>query len=153
MEKQTFYLISDRVRSNAIAALRDADEAAVVTLSPRKRSNEQNAFLHAVLTDLARSPVTWAGKRRSLDEWKMLIVSGHAVATNKPGEVIPGLEGEFVAIRESTALMGVGRASSLLEYLMAFCVQNNVDLRETRKGGFYDETSTPLSAAREMEGA
>jgi len=138
-DRKTFILISDRIRSNAMAALLSADADSVVTISPKKRSNEQNGKLHAILTDLARSHVTWAGKRRSLDEWKALMISGHSVATNNGGEVIPGIEGEFVAIRESSASMSVGRAASLITYLLAFCDTNGVDLRETRRGGFYDE--------------
>jgi hypothetical protein len=141
MEKRTFYLISSRVRDNALAAVNEADPGAIISVSPPKRSLEQNAKLHAILTDLARSPLIWAGKRRTVDEWKMLAVSAHAVATKEAGEIIPGLEGEFVAIRESTAQMGVKRASSLIEYLIAFCAQNGVELRETRKGGFLSDPS------------
>lgn len=136
MEKQTFYLISSRVRDNALAAVNEADPNSIISVSPPKRSLEQNAKLHAVLTDLARSPLKWAGKRRTLDEWKALVISAHAVATNEPGEVIPGIEGEFVAIRESSAQMGVRRASSLIEYVLAFCAMNGVELTETRRGGF-----------------
>lgn len=142
MEKRTFYLISSRVRDNALAAVNEAEPGAVVSVLPPKRSVDQNAKLHAVLTDLARSPLTWAGKRRSVDEWKMLVVSAHAVATKETGEIIPGLEGEFVAIRESTAQMSVKRASSLIEYVLAFCAQHGVELRETERGGY---VSSPRS--------
>lgn len=135
-DKRTFYLISSRVRDNALAAVNEAEPGAIVSVSPPKRSLEQNAKLHAVLTDLARSPLTWAGKRRTVEEWKMLAVSGHAIATKEAGEIIPGLENEFVSIRESTAQMSVKRASSLIEYLLAFCAQHGVELRETQRGGF-----------------
>lgn len=138
-EKSTFILISDRVRSNAMAALIKASDHSVVTIGPAKRSSEQNAKLHAILTDLARSPLTWAGKRRTVDEWKALVISAHSVATKSGGEVIPGIEGEFVAIRESSANMTVGRAASLITYLIAFCDTNGVELKETRRGGFLDE--------------
>ena len=138
-DKKTFVLISDRVRHNAMAALMSAPAGYSVRIAPKTRSVDQNAKLHAMLTDLARSPVTWAGKRRTLDEWKAIIISGHSVATGAGGEVIPGIEGEFVAIRESSASMSVRRAASLIEYLTAFCVSNNVELRETMRGGFYEE--------------
>lgn len=141
-ERKTFVLISDRVRSNAMSALLSAAPDCVVTIAPKTRSNEQNAKLHAMLTDLARSPVQWFGKRRTVDEWKALIISGHSTATSHGGEVVPGLEGEFVAIRESSASMSVSRAASLIEYLTAFCVTNGVELRETAKAGFYDDQRT-----------
>lgn len=139
MDKRTFYLISSRVRDNAVEAVNEAEPGSVISVSPPKRSLEQNGKLHALLTDIARSPMTWAGKRRTVDEWKMLMVSAHAVATNEPGEVIPGIEGEFVAIRESTAQMSVRRASSLIEYIVAFCAQHGIDMKETRKGGFLSQ--------------
>ncbi|TWG90365.1 NinB protein [Mesorhizobium sp. J18] len=147
--RKTFVLINDRVRNNALEAVRYAAEGYVVTIAQPTRSSEQNAKLHALLSDLARSDLKWAGKRRSMEEWKALIISGHAVATKQGGEVVPGLEGEFVAIRESSASMSVSRAASLIEYLTAFCVANGVELRETRYAGFNEPsgTSSPPDAS------
>ena len=99
-------------------------------IMPPTRNLEQNAKFHAICSDLAKSGLPWAGKERSSSQWKVLLVSGHAVATKEGAEVIPGLENEFVNIRESTALMSKKRGSSLIEYSIAFCVANNVKLRE-----------------------
>jgi hypothetical protein len=140
-DRLTFRLINARVRQNALEAVRTAPEGYRVVIGQPQRSLDQNARLHAMLTDLAASPVTWAGKRRTMEEWKAIIVSGHSVATGNGGEVIPGIEGEFVAIRESTASMSVARAASLIDYLEAFCVSNGVELKETRAGGFMDEVA------------
>lgn len=137
--RKTFVLASQRVLANALDAVRSAAPFSVITIAQKTRTTEQNAKLHALLSDLARSDIEWAGKRRTLDEWKVLMISAHAVATDGAGEVIPGIEGEFVAIRESSASMGVARASSLIEYVLAFCVTNGVELKETTKGGFIDE--------------
>lgn len=137
---QRFILISDRIRDNAATALRMAPDGYSITISEPKRSNDQNAKFHAILTDISRSPVRWAGRHRTVEEWKALIISGHAVATKSQGEVIPGIEGEFVAIRESSASMTVRRASSLIEYTLAFCAANNIELTETERHGFM---STP----------
>ncbi len=134
-----FILINDTVRQNAIRAVMQAPADHVVSIAQRTRSLEQNSKLHAILTDLSKSPVKWAGKRRTVDEWKALVISGHAVATQHGGEVIPGIEGEFVAIRESSAQMSVSRAASLIEYLLAFCATHGVELHETRRGGFLQE--------------
>ena len=75
---------------------------------------------HAICSDLASSKIQWAGKNRTAAEWKVLLVSGHAVATKEGSEIVPGLESEFVNIRESTALMSKKRGSSLIEYSIAF---------------------------------
>ena len=70
------------------------------------------------------------GKPRTAKEWKVLLVSGHAVATKEETEVVPGLEGEFINIRESTALMSVRRGASLIEYSLAFCAMHKIPTLE-----------------------
>jgi hypothetical protein len=138
MEKQRYILISDQVRQNAMRAVHIAPAGYAVTVSPATRSTDQNAKFHAICSDLAKSPLLWAGKRRSLEEWKVLLISAHSVATSTKGEVIPGLEGEFVAIRESSARMSVARAASLITYALAFCDTNGVQLTETMNAGFLE---------------
>lgn len=135
-DRQTFYLINDHVRSNAIAAVINAPAGSVISIGPEKRSLNQNAFFHALCTDIAKAGIMWAGKVRDATEWKTLLVSGHTKATDGEVEFVPGLEGEFVNIRESTARMSVRRANSLIEYTLAFCADKGVELRETRRQGF-----------------
>ena len=101
-----------------------------VQVQEETRTLPQNAKFHAICGDLGRSAVTWAGKRRKAKDWKVLLVSGHAVATKEGSDLIPGLEGEFVNLRESTALMTIGRGSSLIEYSIAFCAMNDVALSD-----------------------
>ena len=138
-ERQTFNLVNDRVRSNAIQALREAPENYAVTIAPRKRSGDQNAMFHAICDDIAKSGHKFAGKPRKAKVWKALLISGHAVATEEEFEIVPGLENEFVNIRESSALMSVRRAASLITYTLAYCDTNKIQLHETRRGGFLDE--------------
>jgi hypothetical protein len=101
-----------------------------VEVRPAKRSLDANAKFHAICTDMAGAGFVWAGKARTTDEIKVLLVSGHAVATKLGAEVVPGLEGEFINIRESTAKMSKSRASSLIEYALAFCATKGIPLRE-----------------------
>lgn len=110
-----------------------------ISVKEATRSLDQNAKFHAMCEDIARSGVQWAGKRRTKDEWKVLLVSGHAVATKAGAEIVPGLEGEFVNIRESTASMDKARASSLIEYTLAFGAQHGVTWSDENAGA-------PLSA-------
>lgn len=57
---------------------------------------------------------------------EVLLVSGHAIATKEGAEIVPGLEHEFVNLRESTALMSKKRGASLIEYTLAFCAGNGI---------------------------
>ena len=97
-----------------------------------RRSIDQNSILHAICGDISKSGMEWAGKARSPGDWKALLVSAHAVATGQPGEVIQGLEGELVAIRESTAKMSKERASSLIEFALSWCAENEIPLNDPK---------------------
>lgn len=109
-----------------------ADRGAFMVIRARDiedtRTIDQNEKFHAICSDLAKSTLQWAGQRRTAAQWKVLLVSGHTKATDGEVDLVPGLEGEFVNIRESTALMSIKRGSSLIEYALAFCAQNDVDL-------------------------
>ncbi len=122
MTKQVFCLAHDLARRRAMAAVADAPAGFVVTVDEPRRSLDQNAKFHALCSDLAGTP--WAGKPRTAAEWKVLLVSGHAVATKQGAEIVPGLEGEFINLRESTATMSKARGSSLIEYAQAFAAQH-----------------------------
>jgi hypothetical protein len=122
-----FYILAHpQARHNAIRAVSEAPDCYTVTIDEPKRSGEQNKIFHAICGDLARSGLEWAGSKRNLEQWKALLISGHAFATKQGGEIAPGLEGEFVAIRESSARMGKKRANSLIEYSLAFCADKGV---------------------------
>lgn len=127
-ERQFFVMAHDTARANAIRAVQQAPEGYVVEVRPSKRTTDQNAKFHALCSDLARAGVPWAGKPRKADEWKVLLVSGHAVATKEGADIVPGLEGEFVNIRESTAAMSKARGSSLIEYAVAFCASHDIEV-------------------------
>lgn len=129
-EKRRYRLVHDEARRRASEDCKTASDGWIVTISEPTRTLDQNAKFHALCSDLAKSEVTWANKRRSADQWKVLLVSGHATATKEGSEIIPGLEGEFVNIRESTASMGVKRGASLIEYTLAFCAMNGVRISE-----------------------
>ena len=109
-----------------------AEDRLVLEVRPENRTLDQNAHFHALCGDIARSGIEWFGKTRKADEWKVLLVSGHAKATKQEADVVPGLEGELVNLRESTARMSRQRASSLIEYTLAFCAEHGVELRDSR---------------------
>ena len=124
--KRVFIMAHATARANAVQAVREAPEGHAVTIAPASRTLDQNAKFHALCSDIAKSGAQWAGKARDTASWKVLLVSGHAVATKEGSEIVPGLEHEFVNIRESTALMSKRRGASLIEYALAFCAMNEI---------------------------
>ena len=59
------------------------------------------------------------------------MVSAHKIATGGKAEMVIGLEGEVINLRESTAQMGVQRLASLIEYITAWGVENGVKFNDT----------------------
>lgn len=127
-DKQTFILEIDAERRQALAAVAEAPSNYTVEVKPTKRTDDQNRRFHAMVGDIARSGLPWAGKPRSATQWKVLLVSGHATATKDgSGDIVPGLESEFVNLRESTALMSIRRGASLIDYTQAFGDMHEVE--------------------------
>jgi hypothetical protein len=130
-EKRTFFLVDLQRLRNAFEFGRTLiGQGWKVTFEPKKRTDDQNRRFHWLCGLLAKSDVEWAGKRRTQPQWKVLLVSGHATATKEGSEMVPGLEGEFVNLRESTAQMSVRRSTSLIEYSQAFMVHHGVEIPE-----------------------
>jgi hypothetical protein len=126
MDPRLFVLIDNARRARASHfVMEEAPPMWRVECRPPKRSGSQNDKFHAMCSDIARQCL-WGGKRRTKDQWKVLLVSGHAHATKEGAEIVPGLEGEFVNIRESTATMSKARGSSLIEYTLAWGTQQGV---------------------------
>lgn len=128
MSRQVYILAHDLARARAVEAVKAAPAGFSVTVAEPRRSGDQNAIFHALCNDIARSGLQWMGKPRTADVWKVLLVSAHAVATKEGSEIVPGIEGEFVNVRESTASMSKARGSSLIEYTMAFAATHGIDL-------------------------
>ena len=99
-----------------------------VTWEELKRREVQSRKFHAMCDELAEQ-LQWAGSWRTGSQWKHLLVSGHTIATNGEIELVEGLEGEVINIRESTATMTIKRLSSLIEYTYAFATNQGVKFK------------------------
>ena len=137
-DKQQFFLRNHQVRSNCIEFIKslpaNEQKPLVVKIQPITRTLEQNAKLHAMLTDIAKQ-CEFNGKRLDVDNWKAIFVSAHKIATGGQAEMAIGLEGEVINLRESTAQMGVKRMASLIEYITSWGVQNGVHFND--RWGFF----------------
>ncbi len=90
----------------------------------------QNATLHGLISDVVRAKTVWANREWDIDSWRAIFASAYAKAVNLPVQTIPGLEGEFVAIRPSTARMTKSELSALIEYVTSFCVQRGIPIKD-----------------------
>lgn len=131
MDRQSFIISS---RGNLITAFRYAEQfghgkAYVVEVRPLTRTDPQNKLLHALFGDLANQ-AKWQNEKLTAEQWKMLMISAHTIATKEPNKMVIGLEGEVVNIRESSAKMSVARLNSLIEYVQCWAAENGVIFNE-----------------------
>jgi hypothetical protein len=125
-----FVLAHPTARRLAKEAIDAAPDGHVVVIREPSRSLDQSAAFHAICSDIAKSKTEWFGKTRTAEEWKVLLVSAHSSATKQGHDMVQGLEGELVQLRESTARMSKARASSLIEYCKAWAVSRGIQLRD-----------------------
>ena len=124
-DKQSFRLVHSAARKMACEAVNNAPDGYECQVKERTRNSDQNAKFHAMLGDVSKQ-LQYMGKPRTPAQWKVLFISGYAIATGLGAEVVPGIEGEFLNIRESSAQMGVKRMASLIEYVMAYGSSNGI---------------------------
>lgn len=125
--KVTFQIRTPVAKQNCIDFISrieaSLDQRLVVEIKESNRNLEQNAKFHALCQDAANK-CEWMGKKLDAHAWKVLFISAHAIETKLPVEMMPGLCGEFVNIREQSSKMSVKRMSSLIEYVSAWIAQN-----------------------------
>lgn len=98
----------------------------VVEVKEKTRSAEQNAKLHATLSDISKQ-VQWAGKYRDIDTWKRLLTAGWLRARGESVEILPAIDGHGVdVVFRRTSHLTVRECAELLEYVYAWGVENGV---------------------------
>ena len=102
-------------------------------IRPETRSDQQNKLLHAMLGDIARQ-VDWAGKKRDTDTWKRLLTAAWLRARGESVELLPALDGHGVdVVFRHTSKLTRAECSELCEFVMAWCAEHDVTLRDARQ--------------------
>lgn len=136
-DRQTFVLVSPRVRENAISAVRAAPDNYIIKVAPPTRSLDQNAKLWAMLSDVARSKPE--GRNWTPETWKAAFMHylGHQVMF---AEGLDGAGPFPVGFRSSH--LTVRQMGDLITCIAAYGDQHGVEWRETRDGGFFADLET-----------
>jgi hypothetical protein len=125
------FLVGPRQRQFAHQCIEAAPDDHMCLIKPKTRKEEQSARFHAMCGDVARQ-LQYMNRWLSKDQWKVLFISGHAMATGQGADIVPGLEGEFTNIRESSAQMSIKRMASLIEYVAAYGNEHEVKWTEPK---------------------
>lgn len=94
----------------------------MVEIKPPTRNLEQNSLLWPWLTAISKG-VDWYGNKLTADEWKDVLT-----ASLKREKVVPGINGGFVVLGQSTSRMNKKDFSELLELTIAFATQHGVTI-------------------------
>ena len=131
--KQVYFLKSPQIQLNCIKFIEglqtDSERYLMVEIKEPTRSLDQSALLHALFGELSKK-AKWQGEKLTPEQWKMLMVSAHTIATKEQTKMVIGIEGEVINLRESTAKMSVKRMISLIEYVQAWSACNGVELSQ-----------------------
>lgn len=127
-----FWLHSKALRERAVLAIADAPDGYCVEIREPTRNLQQNAALHAALTDIAQQ-MKWHGQSLSVDIWKRLCTGAMLREQGRPVQMIPALDGQgFEVIYQPTSKMGVRMMSDLIAWIYAFGAENGIKFRDTR---------------------
>lgn len=96
----------------------------VLEVKPEKRSNAQNRLLWARLGEIAKQ-VDWYGQHLTAEEWKHVFT-----AALKKERVVPGINGGFVVLGQSTSRMTRSEMTDLQTIIEAFASEKGVIFRE-----------------------
>lgn len=130
MEKSSFIIANRQQLETAFryAAGLGFDKPYAVEVKPLTRTDQQNKLLHSMFSDL-ENQAKWNGEQLTLEQWKLLMISAHTIATKEPTKLTIGIEGEIVNLRERSSKMSVARLNSLIEYVAAWGVNAGVKFR------------------------
>jgi hypothetical protein len=129
MTEKRLYVVSPTNKRHICQQIQALEVGDHVRVGPPDRLLVQSAKFHAMCGDIAKQ-AKFAGRTLKLAQWKVLLISSHAIETGLGADVVTGLAGELVNIRESSALMSIQRMASLIEYVACWGAENNVKFRE-----------------------
>lgn len=117
---QTIILSSVARRITAARMLANAPDGAVVNIRPASRTNDQNAKLWALLSDVSRAKP--GGRSLTPDVWKCLFMNacGHAVQFEH------GLSGEPFPIGFRSSRLSKEQMGELIDFIEMWGAQNGV---------------------------
>ena len=112
----------------------------VLEVRQETRSDKQNRLLHAMLGDIA-AQVDWAGKKRDAEVWKRLLTAAWLRARGESVELLPAIDGHGVdVVFRRTSKLTRAECAELCDWIMAWCVEHDVVLRDARQWQVDPET-------------
>lgn len=121
---QTVILRSPASRDGAKRLIELAPHGAILNIKPATRSNEQNALLWSLLSEVSRAKPD--GRQHTPDVWKCLFMQacGHAV------QFEVGLDGKPFPLGFRSSRMTKEQFSDLIEFILQYCAEQGIRLTD-----------------------
>jgi len=121
---QTVVLNSPGKRDGAKRLIELAPQGAILNIKPATRSNEQNALLWSLLSEVSRAKPD--GRTHTPDVWKCLFMQacGHAV------QFEVGLDGRPFPLGFRSSRMTKDQMTDLIEFILQYCAEKGVHVQE-----------------------
>lgn len=127
---QQAHAVLSSLWASCIKPTLNAGRRMVVEVRPETRSNDQNALLHALLSDVSRQ-CEWAGRKWDVEEWKRLMTAAWCRTRNEGAQMVPALDGQgFDVLYQRTSKLSRGECSDLCEYILAWGADQGVTWSE-----------------------
>jgi hypothetical protein len=89
-------------------------------VKPETRNSEQNALLHALLTEIAKTR-EWAGAKRDAETWKRLMTAAWLRAHGESVEILPAIDGHGVdVVFRRTSSLTKSECADLITFIQAW---------------------------------
>ena len=121
-------IIDEQRRQRAVEAVRDCPINSKVTIGEADLRNlEQNALLHALLSDISKQ-VEHQGMKFNVTVWKRLCTAAYLREIRESPMLIPAIDdaGRIDIIYEKTSKMGKKKVAGLIEWVYSYGAENNV---------------------------
>lgn len=128
-----YKLNTPRDKAQAAYAIQTAPDGYVVEIKESTRNSEQNAALHAMLTDISQQ-VKWHGQSFPVEVWKRLCMAAWLRESGGNPLLVPSLDGNGVdIIFERTSHLSVKKCAELIQWVECFGAEQGVKFRTNRE--------------------
>lgn len=128
MSRRTLIIATEDIRYKALTWVKNVALGTVIEFRQAKRTNDQNALLWSILSDLARQ-VEWHGQKLEAEDWKVIMMHG----LNSEMRMVPAIDGRgFVSLGKSTSKLTKAEFSDLVEVVYAFGATRGVVFHNKR---------------------
>jgi hypothetical protein len=118
--RHRIHIHGERTRQGLAALAWKLPDGCSVEIRENTRTLPQNSRMWAILTEISKK-VDWYGNRLSPEDWKTMFT-----AVLRKQRAVPGIEGGFVVLGDSTSRMTKQEMSDLHELMTAFAAERGL---------------------------